>query len=153
MDETAEEREQKLDKAYETVKTSLAEEKMEFEKAAEELESRANLMKEEVRKNIRELEKPITPQEMFLASQSAWALGQVFRLGARMTKELEFVYASNYAALKDSIRIEKQLPRRVALNLDEAIARYEKSLQGRLMSDEDRAMLKFFWNYFMGDKQ
>ncbi|GEM_PF-5281287 len=151
MDETAEEREQKLDTAYKHLAENLAKEKAEYAKKAEELETHYEHI------NLKTMEYEVAKDEKnatyaFFATFQFFSLAQTFRLAERMTAEFETLYKSDYISMKNSIRIEKQLPKRVALDLDGAIARYEKSLEGRLMAKEDKAMLTFFWNYFMGDQ-
>ena len=149
MDETPEDEERRLDEAFGKMTTSLAKEKAEFKQAGDEIQTRANAMLDYARKNIRDLEKPITTQEVFLSAQSAHALAQVFKLGERLTTELEFLYATNYWIQKNSIRIEKSLPDRVRMDTEKLIEQYQKSMKSGLMTEEDKAVMKFLWDWFV----
>jgi hypothetical protein len=93
---------------------------------------------------------------MFQASMSSWALAQTFRLGARMTSELEWLYETINGHTKNLLALQRyatNIPKNLKPDLDKAITDYESHLEGRLMSKEDKAMLKFFWDYFMGDQK
>ena len=152
MDKGTEEIEQKLDEAYADLKANLAKEKQEFRKTAAEFEARSEALRKEVLDDPKASETRTTPNDLVALAMNTWAVGQVNRLAARMTDELEHIYATNYACLKGIGRLEKELPAKTKVSLDEAIARYEDRLDGRLMSKEDKAMLKFFYDYFMGDQ-
>jgi predicted HNH restriction endonuclease len=132
MDGQAEERQKIIDEKFATLKANLAKEKGEFKQHAEELEVRSNAMREVARKNIHELEKPITPQEMALASQSAWALAQTFRLGERLTTELEWLYEAHYQTTKNMIQLQRDLPDLIHIDAEKLIANYEKGLDAHL---------------------
>ena len=126
MDETPKERE--VDEKFATLMANLAKEKGEFRQSAEELEARANAMKVVAFKRERELETDITPRELILASQSAWAFAQVFRLGERMTTELEWLYQVHYTSLKNMVQLSKELPDRIHADTENLMANYERGL-------------------------
>jgi hypothetical protein len=153
MDRSTEKREKDLDDSYQTLKANLAKEKQEFRQIAEDLEGRSQGLRKHVLDDPNAEKIPTTLNDIASLSLNTWALAQVNRLAARMTQELEHLYASNYAALKGQFRIEKELPTMTKLSLDDAIAKYEDRLDGRLMSKEDKAMLAFFYDYFMGDQK
>jgi uncharacterized protein YyaL (SSP411 family) len=135
MDATPEEIEQRLDKAYETMKQSLAKEEGGFGEAAKAYEAMYDEILKDFRKtDPQELHRPLTAGEMMLASQAASTMARVYRLGERMTKELEWLYASNYYAFKNTLRIEKGLPDKAQEVAEKIVENYQKGTDERTKS-------------------
>jgi predicted HNH restriction endonuclease len=127
-------REVELDEKYQALQVALANEKKELRETAEQLEERSEAMRKSAIQNIRELEKPITPQETVLASQVAWALSQVFRLGERLTTELERLYEIINIQTKSMIALEKQLPDKMHVDTEKLVESYQKGADARMAS-------------------
>ncbi len=144
MDEGSEEKERRIDTAYQNLKADLAKEKAEFAERAEELEADSQRM------NLKITEFEKTKDETnatyaFFMTLAFFSLAQTHRLGQRMIRELEWVYEAQYGDLKNLITLSKSLPDRVHVDMEKELEHFSKRIEGGLMSEKDKALNKLLW--------
>lgn len=145
LDRATEERAQRIDEAHANLKADLAKEKQEFKDLAEKLEGMSSSFREESLKDKEGASKPLTASDYMAASMNAWALAQVYRLGERLSTELEFVYESTYQVMKNVIDVRNLLPDEIRADMETTLERYAKRIQGGLMTDQDKIVVKLLY--------